>query len=114
MVYTDINPLSYVLTTARLNAAGQHWVAELADFNFTIKYRPGKTNANADGLSRMPLDFEDYMNSCTQTVTQDAVVGSFGLRADTRDRFFWPNMHKDIEHFVTNLCECLKKRRPNR
>ena len=40
-VYTD-NPLTYVLTSVKLNATGHRWVAELSDFNFTIKYRPGK------------------------------------------------------------------------
>ena len=38
LVYTDNNPLTYVLSSARLNATGQRWVAELADFHFTIKY----------------------------------------------------------------------------
>lgn len=60
VVYTDNNPLTFILTTAKLNETGQRWVAELADFNFTIKYRPGKTNADADGLSRIPMDFEGY------------------------------------------------------
>ncbi|CAI5668147.1 unnamed protein product [Oreochromis niloticus] len=243
VVYTDNNPLTYVLTTAKLNASGQRWVAELADFNFTIKYRPGKTNADADFLSKMPLDFEDYMNCCTQTVSQDVVAASqqgilvqqtealmfnavsfhtlqhqtqaeelldmiqpipreeicaaqrqdpvigkmyesvvqnkrpttqeiktestefkalarewskLKIREDgtmfretrhkkqlvlpsvyhplvlnelhkqmghlgsertlnlIRDRFFWPKMQRDIEHFVSNVCECLKQRKPNR
>ena len=245
VVYTDNNPLTYILTTAKLNAVGQRWVAELADFNFTIKYRPGKSNADADGLSRMPVDFENYMNHCTQSVCQEEVHatkqgvlvhqeesnpllnsvsfntlqteqlevenllntvqpfereeiktaqqqdpviskiydhkvrnkrptaqelkhecpefkalvrewGKLKIRADgtmhresptrsqlvlpdvyrplvlkelhkdmghpgpertlnlIRDRFFWPKMHRDIEHFVTNVCECLKKRKPNR
>ena len=60
-VYTDNNPLTYVLTTARLNATGHRWVAELADFTFNIKYRPGRSNGDADALSRMPLDFTTYM-----------------------------------------------------
>lgn len=60
VVYTDNNPLTYVFTTAKLNATGHRWVAELADYNFTIHYRPGKNNADADGLSWMPLDREDY------------------------------------------------------
>ena len=55
-VYTDNNPLTYVLSTAKLNATGHRWVAELADFTFTIKYRPGKINQDADTLSRMPLN----------------------------------------------------------
>ena len=41
-VYTDNNPLTYVLSTAKLNACGMRWVGDLANFNFTIKYRPGK------------------------------------------------------------------------
>ena len=33
-VYTDNNPLTYVLSTAKLNSTGDRWVSELADFNF--------------------------------------------------------------------------------
>ena len=51
-VITDNNPLTYILTTAKLDATGQRWVASLSDYNFTIKYRSGKKNADADGLSR--------------------------------------------------------------
>ena len=53
-VYTDNNPLTYAMTTAKLRALEQRWVAQLQSFNFTIKYRAGKVNANADALSRMP------------------------------------------------------------
>ena len=76
VVYTDNNPLTYVLTTAKLNATGNRWVAELASYNFTIRYRPGKTNADADGLSRMPLDIDSYMKSCTAEVGQEAISAS--------------------------------------
>lgn len=72
-VYTDNNPLTYVLTTATLNATTHRWVAELIDFQFSIKYRPGRTNGDADGLSRMPLDMEQYMSTCTQAVLPDVM-----------------------------------------
>ncbi len=55
-VYSDNNPLTYVLSTAKMNATGCRWVAELADFQFTIRYRPGHVNIDADTLSRLPLD----------------------------------------------------------
>ena len=29
-----------------------------------------------------------------------------------RDRFYWPHMARDIEHHVTNVCHCLKQKRP--
>ena len=59
-VYTDNNPLTYILTRAKLNACGLQWVAELANYNFTIKYRSGKKNIDADLLSHIPA--EDFQN----------------------------------------------------
>jgi transposase InsO family protein len=52
-VYTDNNPLTYVLTTAKLDATGHRWLAALAAFNFTLKYKPGAKNVDADTLSRL-------------------------------------------------------------
>ena len=240
VVYTDNNPLTYVLTSAKLNATGHRWVAELADYNFTIRYRPGRSNSDADGLSRMPLDMEEYMSHCSKEVSQDTISASMEsvkvqrralclgigvvhisalslvkdcetgqpltpaqirkaqeedeqlsrvlwyksqnkrpsraemkaedpgvaillkqwmkiqvdedgvLRRTTgrgeqlvipkvyqplvfkelhqdmghlgtertldliRERFYWPQMHKDVEHFVTQVCECLKKKKPSK
>ena len=55
-VYTDNNPLTYVLTTAKLDATGQRWIASLANYNFKIHYPSGKTNIDADALSRIPWE----------------------------------------------------------
>ena len=33
-VYMDNNPLTYILTTAKLDATGQRWVASLTNYNF--------------------------------------------------------------------------------
>ena len=57
VIYTDNNPLKY-LKTAKLGAIEQRWAAELAPFNFTIEYRAGRSNGNADALSRQQLDYE--------------------------------------------------------
>ena len=59
VVVTDNNPLTYVLTSAKLDSAGHRWLADLASFNFSIKYRPGKSNADADALSRKPAQCKD-------------------------------------------------------
>ena len=63
-VYTDNNPLTYILTTARIDATRHRWVTELADFNFQIHYKPGGLNTDVDVLSRMPKEFEEYMTNC--------------------------------------------------
>ena len=52
-MYTDNNPLTYVLTTAKLDAASHCWVTRLANYNFRLHYQPGKTTIDADALSRV-------------------------------------------------------------
>ncbi|KAJ7991580.1 hypothetical protein DPEC_G00285340 [Dallia pectoralis] len=61
-VLTDNNPLTYVLSSAKLDAAGHRWLAALSTFRFNIKYRAGRANGDADGLSRRPqaAPQEDY------------------------------------------------------
>ena len=84
-VHTDNNPLTYVLTSAKLNATGLRWVGELADFNSEIKHRPGKSHVDADTFSRMPLDFGEYMKTCTEEVGTDeiqAITCSAQVQAD--------------------------------
>ena len=79
-VYTDNNPLTYVLTSAKLDACSQRWVAKLANYNFTIKYKCGLNNVEADALSRISwpdvladsedldvdLDLDLYGYTCSQ------------------------------------------------
>uniref|UniRef100_A0A1B8Y8L1 Gypsy retrotransposon integrase-like protein 1 n=1 Tax=Xenopus tropicalis TaxID=8364 RepID=A0A1B8Y8L1_XENTR len=53
-VRTDNNPLTYILTTAKLDATGHRWLAALSNYSFTLKYKPGPRNIGADALSRRP------------------------------------------------------------
>ena len=46
-VITD-NPLTYVLTEAKLDATGHRWVTALANYNFTISYRAGRLNGERE------------------------------------------------------------------
>lgn len=52
-IITDNNPLCH-LSTANLGAIQQRWVAQLAVFDFDVKYRPGRCNTAADALSSRP------------------------------------------------------------
>ena len=71
LVSTDKNPLTYVLSIAKLNAGGLRWVGKLADSKFIIRYRPGKENADAATLYRTPKGMDDYMKSCTEKTSQN-------------------------------------------
>ena len=47
-VITDNNPLTYVLTTANLDATGHRWLAAFGVYNFEIIYRPGMRTVYQD------------------------------------------------------------------
>ena len=72
-VYTDNNPLTYILTSAKLDATGQRWVASLANYDFRIFYKSGKTNIEADALSRIPRDGHSLIDTPTVKAIMTAV-----------------------------------------
>ena len=52
-VHTDNNPLTYVLTIAKLDAASHCCIARLANYNFWLHYQAGRTNIDVDALLRV-------------------------------------------------------------
>ena len=52
-VYTDHKPLKWMLKETNSDLVNR-WLNELDNYKFTIKYKAGKENGGADGLSRMP------------------------------------------------------------
>ena len=73
-VFTDNNPLTYVMTTAKLNAVGLRWVGELANFTFSLRYKPGKRHGDADGLSRVSEETLDSLERECNVVVEPSKV----------------------------------------
>ena len=87
-VYTDNNPLTYVQSCAKLNATQLRWVGELANYHFSIHYRPGKAHIDADTMSRLP--FEEFMKHCTVETTSDAIKATFSMiQAQADGELIW-------------------------
>ena len=72
----------YILTTAKLDATGQRWVASLANYNLKIFYRSGKLNVEADALSQIPWENTQVDNMApliVKTMLQSKLVGDVGV-----------------------------------
>ena len=77
-VYTDNNPLLFILSVKQPNNTIQRWISEIAEFNFTIYYRPGEVNRDADALSRLPLDINAYKDLCKAKTSLNAFQSMVG------------------------------------
>ena len=84
-VYTDYNPLTYIKTSSKVNATGQRWINELANFNFSIHYKPGEQNV-ADALSRFPIEKEycrdQYSKTCSSVEVKSIFDGAINQQHD--------------------------------
>ena len=72
-LYTDHNPLVFLKTVKDYGGRISRWLLLLQQFQFTIRYKPGGSNGNADGLSRRPPPAESDM---LLTETDDEVAAT--------------------------------------
>ena len=57
-IETDHRALRFLHSVNNSNSRLTRWAMPLQQFSFTVRYRPGQENGNADGLSRQPWDEE--------------------------------------------------------
>ena len=53
IVSMDNNPITHIITSARLDVTGYHQVARLTNYNLTLSYKSGKVNVCAVTLSHI-------------------------------------------------------------
>lgn len=95
-VRTDNNPLTYVLTSVKLNATGHRWLASLATYDFNIQYHPGINNIDADLLSRLPegdstSGWEDIPSPGVKGIWLSWVSCPTGCTSRVCPRCLWPS-----------------------
>ena len=57
------------MTTSKLNSTEFRWMSGLSNYNFVVKYRPGKINTDVDVLSRLILDKSKIYQKYSETTS---------------------------------------------
>jgi len=68
IIHTDHQPLTYALSNKNTNSKLKRWKSILEEYNYELKYMPGKSNIVADALSRIQAT---NINSLTPTMHSD-------------------------------------------
>ena len=96
VVHTNNNPLTYIFSSANLDAAGQHWVARLASYNFSLEYQKGKDNTVADFLSWMneclpEEEVKEYLNKIPYPGVKAVLNNAIMPIEEHAERGVWPS-----------------------
>ena len=105
VVRTNNNPLTYIFSSANLDAAGQHWVARLASYNFSLEYQKCKDNTVADFLSRMSKrlpeeEVQEYLNKIPYPGVKAVLNNAITPIEERAEQGVWPssdcqNVHQE-------------------
>ena len=96
-VYTDNNPLTYIMSTTKLDATAQRWVASLATYNFKVFYRSGKQNIEADALSRI-----EWSNRDVAATLEKACILESSLPLIPHDPIIGKTSHVNLDPKIKN------------
>ena len=96
VVRTDNNPLTYIFSSANLDAAGQCWVAHLASYNFSLEYQKGKDNTVADFLSQMhehlpEEEVQEYLNNIPYPGVKAVLNNAITPIEEHAEQGVWPS-----------------------
>jgi hypothetical protein len=98
----------------------------LEEYDYEIKYKPGKQNTNADSLSRYPVLAieaeelkQDRKARIIREMHSDPVGGHQGInRTVDRIKLYvsWPNMREDVTNYIRTCetCQKMKDSKENR
>ena len=92
-VMTDHKALVSLLRSKRLNKRLHGWILKLLDFSFVIKYKPGRENLDADGLSRQGWSSKDQVDLLEEQPR--ATASSVGGDVGPRPHDVGPRPHKE-------------------
>lgn len=93
-VITDHKPLQWLMNLKEPNSRLTRWRLKLSEYNYTIIYKTGKANTNADALSRIEIYNEEASSLC---VNPSELPPSLGNNSDT------DTVHTDQEQPILEI-----------
>ncbi|GJW74522.1 putative reverse transcriptase domain-containing protein [Tanacetum coccineum] len=103
VVFTDHKSLQHILDQKEFNMRQCRWLELLSDYDYEIRYHPGKANVVADALSRKER---------IKPLRVRALVMTIGLNLPKRILNAQAEAKKEENYITKDLCDIIKKLKP--
>ena len=117
-IVTDHKPLTWMFNVKDPSSRLLRWRLLLEGFDYTVAYKTGKRNVNADALSRNPvmtilITPKEKRQKILQEMHECPTGGHQGIQR-TYDRLklyvTWPGMFHDVQDYITRCKICQKNK----
>ncbi|GJX07847.1 putative reverse transcriptase domain-containing protein [Tanacetum coccineum] len=103
IVFTDHKSLQHILDQKELNMRQRRWLELLSDYDYEIRYNPGKANVVADALSQKEQN---------KLIRVGALVMTIGLNLPVQILDAQVEARKEENYRTEDLCGMIKKLEP--
>ena len=116
-IVTDQKPLTCMFNVKDPSSILMRWRLLLEEYDYSIEYKAGKRNVNADALSRNPVVMtvmiasKEKQQKILKEMHECPIGGHQGVqRTYERLKLYvtWPGMFRDVENYIKN-CEIVRK-----
>lgn len=117
-IVTDHKPLTWIFNVKDPSSRLMRWRLKLEEYEYTVVYKKGKHNTNADALSRIHMnEVEENEQKHRQEILKEfhqcPLGGHEGMnRTYQRIKMYhdWEGMKKDIEDYIRQCESCQKNK----
>ncbi|GJW87370.1 hypothetical protein Tco_0162710 [Tanacetum coccineum] len=111
IIYMDHKSLHHMFDQEELNMRQQRRIELFSDYDYEIRYHPGKANVVAHALSeasKVEYAPAEMLCGLNQQMEKKEDGGADKTYYDLRDMHWWPCMKKNIATYVSDCLTCLK------
>lgn len=75
-ILTDHKPLQWIMSLKEPNSRLTRWRLKLSEYDYTVEYKKGKANTNADALSRIEIHAHDHQSLIEEIDELNSIMGN--------------------------------------